>query len=153
MFYQEKDKKAWNGLIREHAHRGRGMYVFANGYLKKIADCKVQPYRVHIEEKEENTSRKEIDSDESHDDIEKMEGPKTRSRSRSEREEKNDVIGAYWMTKQNSECFDDYTIYVVEVPKKDHGLPEVIEAKECEINNLKDFETFVEVNDEGQKTV
>ena len=35
-----------------------------------------------------------------------MEGPKTRSRSKSEREEKNDVIGAYWMTKQNSECFD-----------------------------------------------
>ena len=57
------------------------------------------------------------------------------------------------MTKQNSECFDQYTIYVVEVPKRDHGLPEVVEAKEREINNLKDFDTFVEVSDEGQKTV
>ena len=77
-----------------HAHRGRDVYVFANGNLKKIADCKVQPYRVHIEEKEENTSRKEIKSDESHEKNEKMEGPKTRSRSKREREEKNDVIGA-----------------------------------------------------------
>ena len=63
------------------------------------------------------------------------------------------MIGAYWITKQNSECFDEYAIYVVEVPKKDHGLPEVVEAKEPEINNLKDFDTFVEVYDEGQKTV
>ena len=62
VFYQGKDKKAWNGPVRVHAHRGRDVYVFANGNLKKIADCKVQPYRVHTEE---NTFRKEINSDES----------------------------------------------------------------------------------------
>ena len=73
------------------------MYVFANGNLKKITDCKVQPYRVQTEE---NTFRKEINSDESDEkpkqcqadsgEKEKMEGPKTRSRSKSEREGKND---------------------------------------------------------------
>ena len=130
--------------------------------MKKIADCKVQPYRVRSQENtfrnesQEDTFRKEdnkelnkdeIDDD---DDDEKMEGPKTRSRSKSEREAKKDVIGAFWMTKQNSECFDPFTIYVVEVPKKEHGLPKVVEAKEREISNLKDFDTFVEVEDEGQ---
>ena len=80
-------------------------------------------------------------------------GPETRSRSRNKREEKEDVIGAYWMVKQNSECFDDCAIYVVEVPKKDHGKKEVIEAKEREVSNLKDFDTFEEVAEEGQKKV
>ena len=140
--------------MRVHNHRGRDVYVFANGNLKKIADCKVQPYRIHLQE---NTFRNEDETEISSDGInvndEKMEGPKTRSRSKSEREAKKDVIGAFWMTKQNSECFDPFTIYVVEVPKKEHGLPEVLEAKEREITNLKDFDTFEEIEDEGQKTV
>ena len=63
------------------------------------------------------------------------------------------MIGAFWMINQNSECFDPFTIYVVEVPSKDHNTPEVIEAKEKEIKNLKDFDTFEEIEDEGQKTV
>ena len=42
---------------------------------------------------------------------------------------------------------------MVEVPRKDHGLPEVVEAKEREVKNLTDFDTFEEVADEGQKTV
>ena len=46
------------------------------------------------------------------------------------------MIGAFWMTKQNSECFDPFTIYVVEVPKKEHGTLEVVEAEE------KEFERF-----------
>ena len=130
VFYQGKDKKAWNGPVRVHAHRGRDVYVFANGNLKKIADCKVQPYRVHTEENTfRSKNKKEIDSDDIHGRNEKMKGPKTRSRSKSEREEKNDVIGAYWMTKQNSECFDPFTIYVVEVHKKDHGLPDLWRQK------------------------
>ena len=57
------------------------------------------------------------------------------------------------MVKQNSECFDDYAIYVVEVPKRDHGQKEVIEAKEREVNNLKDFDTFEEVLVENERIV
>ena len=105
---------------------------------------------------EENTFRKEAietAEDGSRDGREERVGPETRSRSRNKREEKEDVIGAYWMVKQNSECFDDCAIYVVEVPKKDHGKKEVIEAKEREVSNLKDFDTFEEVAEEGQKKV
>jgi hypothetical protein len=41
---------------------------------------------------------------------------------------------------ENSECLDCYhTTYVVEVPVREHGLPEVVEAKLKEIENLKFF--------------
>merc|ERR1711905_84046 len=83
-----------------------------------------------------------------------MKFPRRRKKEKKKRErEKEDVIGAFWMVKQNNECFEECAIYVVEVPKRDHGKPEVIEAKEREVNNLKYFDTFEEVSDEGQKTV
>ena len=47
----------------------------------------------------------------------------------------------------------DYQIYSVEVPVKDHGKPEIIAAKNKEMDNLKSYETYVEVKDEGQETI
>ena len=47
----------------------------------------------------------------------------------------------------------DYEIFSVEVPLKDHGKPEIVEAKNKEIENLKLYETFEEVIDEGQETI
>ena len=36
---------------------------------------------------------------------------------------------------------------------REHGKPEIIEAKENEIQNLKTYETFEEIKDEGQETI
>ena len=36
---------------------------------------------------------------------------------------------------------------------REHGKAEVIEAKKSEIENLKTYETFEEVDDEGQETI
>ena len=47
----------------------------------------------------------------------------------------------------------DYGIFSVEVPLKEHGKPEIVEAKNKEIENLKLYETFEEVIDEGQETI
>ena len=65
-------------------------------------------------------------------------------------EEKNkDTVGAYYLRAEN-ECFDrEESVYVVEVPVKEHKSPEVIEAKDRELQNLKDYETFYEVEDTG----
>ena len=49
--------------------------------------------------------------------------------------------------------FLENSIYVVEVRVREHGKAEVIEAKEKEIENLKTYETFEEVDDEGQETI
>merc|ERR1712243_522163 len=48
---------------------------------------------------------------------------------------------------------DFYQIYLVEVPVKDHGKPEIIAAKNKEMKNLKFYETYEEVRDEGQETI
>ena len=57
------------------------------------------------------------------------------------------------MHVENSECFDEIAIYTVEVPVKEHKLPEVIDAKQKEIENLEKYGVFEEVEDEGQETV
>ena len=65
----------------------------------------------------------------------------------------NDVIGAKYLRMEKSVCFMENSIYVVEVPVKEHGKAELIEAKEKEIENLKTYETFEDVDDEGQETI
>ena len=52
-----------------------------------------------------------------------------------------------------SVCFLENSIFVVEVPVKEHGKPEVIEAKEKKIENLETYETFEEVDDIGQEAI
>ena len=65
----------------------------------------------------------------------------------------NDGIGAKYLRMERSVCFMDHSIYVVEVPVREHGKAEIIEAKNNEIKNLKTYETFEEVDDEGQETI
>ena len=43
----------------------------------------------------------------------------------------------------NLECFDEMTIYTVEVPVREHKKPEVIEAKQKEIENLENIWSFL----------
>ncbi len=65
----------------------------------------------------------------------------------------NDVIGAKYLQVEKSVYFMDYEIFTVEVPVREHGKPEIVEAKENEIQNLKTYETFEEIKDEGQETI
>ena len=41
----------------------------------------------------------------------------------------------------------DYEIFSVKVPKKDHNKPEIEKAKNTEIENLRTYESFEEVNE------
>ena len=69
------------------------------------------------------------------------------------KEIRRDEISNFWMQVENSECFDEITIYTVEVPVREHKSPEVIDAKQKEIENLEKYGVFEEVEDEGQETV
>ena len=64
-----------------------------------------------------------------------------------------DVIGAKYSKMDKSVCFLENSIYVVEVPVREHEKEEMIEAKQKEIENLKLYETFEEVDDEGQEAI
>ena len=49
--------------------------------------------------------------------------------------------------------FKDACTYTVELPISEHWRPEVKVAKKAEVKNLQDYETFMEVKDEGQTKV
>merc|ERR1712243_528036 len=64
-----------------------------------------------------------------------------------------DVIGAKYLQEEKSVYLINYEIFSLEVPVKEHKKPEIIEAKNTEIENLRTYETFEEVRDEGQETI
>ena len=79
-----------------------------------------------MEKKEENETRVKFDE-------EKDEQTKRMTRSMTDvkrKEMKTKVVSMFWMQKENSECYDDITIYTVEVPVREHKKPEIIEAKQ-----------------------
>ena len=61
----------------------------------------------------------------------------------------------FYITQLDHECLDTLVenILVVEIPTKEHGRPDCVEAKSSELQNLLNFETFDEVKDEGQITI
>ena len=48
-----------------------------------------------------------------------------------------DAIGAKYLKVAISVCFLESSVYVVEVQLREHGKPEVKEAKDKEIQNLE----------------
>ena len=69
------------------------------------------------------------------------------------RELERDQTAAFWLQVENTECFDDVAVYAVEVPAKEHKKPEVMEAKDRELENLEKYEVFEEVEDTGQEKI
>ena len=59
-------------------------------------------------------------------------------------------VDSFFVRTEEVECFGDIPVYVVEVPAKFHKDPEIIEAKNKEVENLLHFDTFEEVPDDGQ---
>ena len=55
---------------------------------------------------------------------------------------RRDEVSTFWMQVKYLESFDDLTIFTVEVPVREHKKPEVIEAKQKEIENLEKYGVF-----------
>ena len=53
----------------------------------------------------------------------------------------------------NTISFSDICSYVIELPVSEHWKPEVKAAKRNVIKNLTDYDTFEEVQDEGQDMI
>ena len=66
---------------------------------------------------------------------------------------KDDVIGASYLKMVQSVSFSELCSYTIELPVSEHWKPEVKAAKQVEINNRQDYDTFEEVKDEGQETL
>ena len=48
---------------------------------------------------------------------------------------------------------EEVAVTLVEIIRKDHWKPEVIEAKAREIENLEKYGTFKEIEDRGQEKI
>ena len=42
MYYQHQDKKAWLGTVIVFAIRGRDIFIFANGSVRKVSRCNIK---------------------------------------------------------------------------------------------------------------
>ena len=169
VWVQYKDGLAWHGPGEVIYHKGNAVFIHSNGDVKKVAACKVKPYELK-ERKEESKGEKiekpdwnkwieESERSKSEEVIEEEKDEKTEESEEEENEkeveneELKDVIGAKYLKMEKSVCFLESSVYVVEVPVREHGKAEIIEAKNNEIKNLKTYETFEEVDDEGQETI
>ena len=135
------------------------MFIHSNGDVKKVAACKVKPYELKErneenkeEKRDENRWNKMIEEDNKVENDDKEEEKETEKEENEDDKEVgmddlNDGIGAKYLRMQKSVCFMENSIYVVEVPVKEHGKEEVIKAKENEIENLKK-ETILVINDD-----
>ena len=61
LYYQNQDKKAWLGPVKVHAVKGREIFVFANGSVKKVPRCNIQLCEA---EDDDNDEEKEEESKE-----------------------------------------------------------------------------------------
>ena len=62
VFYQEKMGKAWKGPVKVWSHNNQEVWIWANGGMKKVADCKVKIYKIN-ETLEELDEMKNNDKD------------------------------------------------------------------------------------------
>ena len=144
------------------------IFIFANGSIRKVPRCNVQflrsedaketvlidnnqksglPAKVNFEEEDfgENLNPEEV---------EELGRRRTRSMTAVERRElQRDQTSTFWLQMENTECFNKVAVYAVEVPTAEHRKPEVIEAKDKELENLAKYDMFEEVEDTGQERV
>merc|ERR1711889_24350 len=165
VWYQYKDGNAWHGPAEVIYQKGNAVFIHSNGDVKKVAACKVKPYDLNQrteEEKEANNDEEKspeiIQKENKEDNDDKKEESETEieeieDENKVRRDLQNDIIGAKYLQVEKSVYFMDYEIFSLEVPVKEHGKPEIIEAKNSEIENLRTYETFEEVKDEGQETI
>ena len=58
VYYQNQDKKAWLGLVKVFAVKGRDIFIFANGGIKKVPRCNIQLCEPEDDENDEEKEEK-----------------------------------------------------------------------------------------------
>ena len=105
------------------------------GDIKKVAACRVKPYELVDRDvdgekaNEEKTAEK--DQVMLEDGLADIAAVDTLEETSEEIEK--DTTGAKYLQMENSVCFDDSCVFVVELPVSENGRLEVCEAKKKEI--------------------
>ena len=133
--------------------------IHDKGKIRKIAMCKVKPYDLKewIEKENNLNNDKEKSPDiqvennsENIDNNKKIDAKTEEIEDENEmrRDLQNEIIGPEYLQREKSVYYMDYEAFLLEVPGKEHGKPEIVNTNN-KIENLKTYETFEEVLDEG----
>ena len=121
VYYQHQDKKAWLGPVKVFAVKGRDIFVFANGSVRKVQRCNVQLCETEDDDSEEKDGKQEEESKENKkkensvsfedqtDELKRVEENRriTRSMTDIERQDLDrEQISTFWLKVENTECFD-----------------------------------------------
>ena len=157
--YQYKEGDVWHGPAEVICQKGNTILIHGNGDIKKIATCKVKPYDLTewIEKENNLNNDKEKSPDiqvennsENIDNNEKVnaETEEIEDENEMRRDLQNEIIGPEYLQREKSVYYMDYEAFLLEVPRKEYGKPK-IDNTNNKIENLKTYETFEEVLDEG----
>ena len=119
--------------------------IHSAGNIKKVVSCKTKPFQLVDREKKGDSTKLILEDGLA--DVEDIVSPENKE------ELKEDSTGAKYLKMINTVSFSELCNYTVELPVSKHNTPEVRAAKMNEIRNLKDYDTFEEVPDEGQETI
>ena len=136
----------WNSWIRPAVvlcQQGQSIWLHKNGDIKRVAACKVKPYKLVDREAIQENSKEVSKPVMLEDGLESVENLMDKNDDPPEAE--LDTVGAKYLKVVNSVSFSDIAIYTVELPVSEHWRPEVKEAKDTEVNNLLDYDVFKEV--------
>ena len=142
---------------------GFGVEQFHKAVSEKSSDKKAIDFSSEDEEtlgnypdknEMDDNEVKETESKENEESI-KDDSNKIVTRSHNKKKQHDLNVNSFYVENLQHEVTDALmeNVMVVEIPVKEHGRPECIEAKEAEIQNLLNFDTFDEVDDVGQKTI
>ena len=174
---QLKEEKEWTGPCKVVESRSNEVKVELDGDLKRIHPSRVEKYYEEIDEDlivdkhVDKTGNKGILVDKTGNN-----GILTRSKSKGLRFIDSTEMASYWIKdsgkldfknkrklEEKLEWIDEdepefnlffmNEIFVIELPVREHGRKEVLEAKEKEIQNLRNYEVFEEVQYVGQETI
>ena len=173
VWFQPLNGNAWIGPALVVTQRGQSVYLHTHGDLKKIAACRVKPYElVNTDENASNT--KEVMKEDGLGDVDNLytenlihnvkytaalNKPENDPDASEETvwhdacESLDENTNEHTLATLRYISFEDACTYTVQLPISEHHRPEVKVAKKAEVKNLQDYETFVEVKDEGQKKV
>merc|ERR1712237_252952 len=128
VFYQHQGNKSWLGPVEVFTVKDNNIFIFTNGSIRKVPRCNVQYLRSKEEDKPEDSSKAEVTGDAEEKkvefeeeefgegidekDIEEIGRRRTRSMTAVERRElERDKTATFWLQMDNTECFDDVTVY------------------------------------------
>ena len=120
----------------------------ANGEIKKVAACKVKPYKLIERNTEADCKcvkeKKRVMLEDGLEDIENLMSLEKEEKREAMKtaDAESDAVGTNFLKIENSEAFSPFSIYTIEVPVSEHGTQEVKDAKIAEINNLIDYDVI-----------